>query len=125
MNFVWDMEENTWDGFRNHPEDFDLDNFLGNCRTGELCIDIVLYDWNELLWGYDVYVGGINSGYGYSSRESKTPYPYDYADGGEFPVELFNCSFAEFKTKAEQIFTEYIERDETLIAKANEPLHLW
>lgn len=140
MKFVWDMEENDWEEFANAIDRGAFDvaysagEFLGCCRVGDLCFDIRAWNGGEWTgWGYELFCGGVDTGYGYSTKESKynqvNGYPYDEVDYGEFPIELATCSLEEFQKHAEVIFEEFIKTtnysNADLIAKANEPLHEW
>ena len=119
--------------------DFVAENYYGNVRVGELCIDITsqYYDENELQ--YDVYVGGEDTGYVYSGREAMEKhgyetlrdvpenelYPYDLADGGTFDYAFYRLSYEAFKEIAEIDFTSFIRCDDKLYKKAKMPLHKW
>ena len=58
-------------------------------------------------------------------------YPYDEVDYGEFPSGFETYSLAEFQREAEMVFEEFINSHANvydganLVAKANEPLHVW
>lgn len=154
MKFVWNMEEKTWEEFANAIDRgaFDVAHmvgeYLGCCRVGDLCFDIRAWSpgefWNG--WGFELFCGGVDTGYGYSSREAmeKNPqyktkrevpdellYPYDEVDYGEFPDGFETYTLQEFKKAAEKVFEAFIvSKSENydsadLIAKANEPLHVW
>ena len=150
MNFVWDMNEKDWNKFTNAVKrnDFDLaymeGEYLGCCRVGDLCFDIRAWHGGEWAgWGFELFCGGVDSGYGYSSREAMANgkykdkydvpdellYPYDEVDYGEFPAEFASYSLTEFQRKAEPIFEELIRTSNydgaDLLAKAEEPLRVW
>lgn len=150
MNFVWDMNEKDWNKFTNAVKRNDLDlaymegEYLGCCRVGDLCFDIRAWSGGEWSgWGFELFCGGVDNGYGYSSREAMANgkykdkydvpdellYPYDEVDYGEFPAEFASYSLAEFQSKAEPIFEELIRTSNydgaDLLAKAEEPLHVW
>ena len=103
-----------------------LEDYAGAVRLGDLCFDFVLIELepNEPLYLlYDLYVGGIDSGYGY-----KDGYPYDYFDGDCFKQGSLDMNYKDFKSMAEKELTNFIlkwKNDEYLIEKANEPLHIW
>ena len=60
--------------------------YVGCVRTGNLCFDIT--DWGVHLW-FDLYVGGVNTGYSYGAHG----YPYDYfPDGFEFSDDMSKMS---------------------------------
>ena len=123
------------------------DDYVGCVRVGDLCFDLVLrlypataeeedayYDSpeaNKLILTYDLYVGGVDSGYGYSDRDKSTPnYPYDFAEGSDFDETCIRYTYEDFQTLAEEAFTEYINHSaytltHNLIDKALEPLHIW
>lgn len=117
--------------------DIDDDEYCGSIRVGDLCFDIILHtsiywDSNELdptdsyVCG-DLYIGGVDSGYGYGNDN----YPYDYSsDGADMSVKEFLnlITYEEWKTKFEELAMETIERNNEhygTVAKANEPLHVW
>lgn len=152
MKFVWEMNEEKWEKFADaiDRDAFDVaymeGEFLGCCRTGDLCFDIRAWSGGEWAgWGFELFCGGVDTGYGYSQREAlatgkynhkwdvpeELVYPYDEVDYGEFPAGFSTYSLKEFQEKAEPIFEEFIkEKSEAyseadLIVKANEPLHIW
>ena len=101
--------------------------FIGAVRVGDLCFDILTREYNEKLYlDYDLYVGGVDTGYGYADD-----YPYDYCSGGSFAVACADMSYEEFKAYAENIMKECIEKENaiyehtSLIDKANEELNIW
>jgi len=154
MKFVWEMDEEKWEEFANalDRKAFEVAHmvgeYLGCCRVGDLCFDIRAWSpgefWNG--WGFELFCGGVDTGYGYSAREAmkdhpewkwkyevpdKLLYPYDEVNYGEFPAGFESYSLKEFQEKAEPVFEEFIKEksiiydNADLIAKANEPLHEW
>lgn len=155
MKFAWDIDEEKWGAFakaineENFLAAYDEGDYIGCCRVGDLCFDIRAWnggDWTG--WGFELFCGGVDTGYGYSAREAmatgkyenkwevpdELQYPYDEVDYGEFDMWYSEPipPFDEFKSKAERVFEEFIEshRDNylsnaDLVAKANEPLHVW
>ena len=107
------------------------DDYVGCVRVGDLCFDLVLRDYDRLVLTFDMYVGGVDSGYGYSNKCEDTPfYPYDYADGWNWPDTCIHLSYPGFKLFAEETFKDYIQNSaytvtHSLIERAKEPLHLW
>lgn len=116
--------------------DVDDDEYYGAVRIGDLCFDIVLHtsiDWDgnfDAVDSYidgDLYVGGIDSGYGYG----KENYPYEFTyDGADMTVKEFLdlITYEEWKIKFEELAKETIEIEDErygTIAKANGPLHVW
>lgn len=101
--------------------------FLGSVRVGNLCFDIVTREYGDKLYlDYDLYVGGVDTGYGYADD-----YPYDNVGGGSFDESCVGMTYEAFKTYAEKIMENYINDEETayvhasLIKKANEELNVW
>lgn len=100
--------------------------FVCYARSGDICFDIAITVCND-KYGleYDLYVGGIDTGYGYS-RE----YPYDHV-GGDVFSGWENMEFEDFKKYAISVFEKYIYdmneiyKQADLIKKANEPLKVW
>lgn len=155
MKFAWGIDEEKWGAFakaineENFLAAYDEGDCIGCCRVGDLCFDIRAWnggDWTG--WGFELFCGGVDTGYGYSAREAmktgkyenkwevpdELQYPYDEVDYGEFDM-WYNEPLPpldEFKVKAETVFEEFINshRDSyidnaDLMAKANEPLHVW
>lgn len=134
------------DGFSDHCCVYE---YFGSVYCGELCFDLLLYNVEDKLYlGFDLYVGGDDTGYGYSCREAlasgkyasekevpaEEQYPYDEADGGAFPGEgsdqlCLGLTYEEFQTLAEKEFSDYIlngpKRMPSLKEKASQPLHIW
>lgn len=120
-----DLKEKNW---------IELDGWYYGCiRVGDLCFDsriVAAYDRDdckECFVDFDLYVGGIDSGYGYG----KDNYPYEFIDDGVvFEINQFFdlVTYEEFCKEFEKKATEIINWNEkyygTLI-KANEPLHVW
>lgn len=139
MQIEWFLKETEYKKYRNNQIKYTKANeegdYIGSVRVGELCFDIM--DWGNHLW-FDLYVGNVNSGYGYSNRYGYKDYPYDYADTCSFKFDknLKEIGFEDFKKE----LSEYIEVHITstkeyvsylrglkidLIKKANEKLNLW
>lgn len=122
-----------------------INNYYGSVYCGELCFDLVVYDVDDRLFLFaDLYVGGEDTGYGYSCREAmatgkyaskqevpdEEQYPYTDADGQAFPDLCIGLTYEEFKARAEAQFTDYIwhgqpGRTPSLEEKARMPLHIW
>ena len=134
MKFVWDLTEEKYNEMKdwmvdvNETEDFEC---FGCVRTGEICIDINAWcafnDIPEYL-EFAMFVGGVESPYGYSSLDEDYPYDHvDYFDG--FPIK--NVPYNDFKQIAETYLEKLIiKANETydeadLVAEANKPLHIW
>lgn len=130
MNFNWDgfIEEDfaNYCATIENEKMFDND-FIGCARIGDLCFDLVLREYNnEFVLDYDLYVGGVDDGYGYG----KENYPYTEGGGGTFEDSLISMSYDDFVKQAEETFTDYIynsnySAEYNLVDKANEPLHTW
>lgn len=104
---------------------YDLD-YIGAVRVGELCFDLVVREANDegtaMFLTYDLYVGGVDTGYGYK----KDGYPYDYADGKDFADTCTSMSYEDFKKMCEKEFTEFISiKGKEIREKAEMPLHIW
>ncbi len=103
------------------------DEYVGAVRVGNLCFDLMVRanENDELYLSYDLYVGGVDSGYGYTVSD----YPYDYAEGGDFENTMISMTYEEFQKYAEGKFEEFIMtwpyEAASLIEKANEPLNIW
>lgn len=128
-SFVKDVSKNTSD-----PGEYD---FLCNVRCGELCFDIVERETNPGVMKVfaDLYVGGIDTGYGYS----KDGYPYDFMEdvGYVWDVSAFKgLDLNGFKAIVEQKISKCVLDAKTahttrgietvdLLKKAEMPLHIW
>lgn len=110
------------------------DDYVGCVRVGDLCFDLVLRcyepvdDRAQLFLTYDLYVGGIDNGYGVSRLDHE--YPYDFAEGDDFNDTCISMTYEDFKTVAEKSFTKYLENcayteSHSLVSKAEQPLHIW
>ena len=103
------------------------DEYVGCVRVGNLCFDLLVrFDEDNKWWlSYDLYVGGVDTGYGYAESN----YPYDYADGGNFEDTMISMTYEEFQKYAEEKFELFITmwpyEAASLVEKANEPLNIW
>lgn len=138
MPYKFDWSNFTSEDFVNYcammeNDQLYADDYVGCVRVGDLCFDLVLrcYDDENLVLTYDLYVGGMDTGYGYSNRCNETPdYPYDFAEGGDWFSTCIYLSYEGFKLLAEESFKDYIEHSgytltHSLIDRAKEPLHIW
>ena len=123
-------------------DDIEYDNeYVGCVRVGDLCFDLLirLNENVDQVLTYDLYVGGVDTGYGYSNpnkfntdiyREEDN-YPYDYVCGLDFPRTCTSMSYDYFKAYARAEFEHFIKvederyKEASLIDKANEPLRIW
>ena len=139
MDIKWHLKEEEYEKYRRNQHKYtDEDGYgeyIGSARIGNLCFDII--NWGNHLW-FDLYVGGIDTGYGYSDRNGFNNYPYDYADTCSFSWhdDVSGFSLKEFEEDLSKYIEEHIERLEgyvtdvgaipvSLIDKANEELQLW
>ena len=114
-HFVWSLSSDDWN---NRDQIFD---YLGSCRIGNLCFDILVRDDEGRSYlSYDCYIGGIDDGYGYG----KDGYPYTYGDGGDWDSLFPGCSLEAFQESAENEFREFIVKNR-LEGKAGEDLRTW
>ena len=102
------------------------DDYIGCVRAGNLCFDLMVGLNNDKMYlSYDLYVGGVDSGYGYTVDG----YPYDYAEGGNFEDTMISMTYEEFQKYAEEKFELFIKiwpyEAASLVEKANEPLNIW
>lgn len=122
FRFVWDADAekmfNAW-------HDGNATDYLFCVRVGDLCFEVkgMEEDDPDYPAEYDLYVGGVDDGYGYS--RIKPGYPYTYYNGGVFRENAFVVGFDEFKGIAEKEFSEFINSDDELVTKALEPLNIW
>ena len=129
-NFVWNFSEEDFEKCKKQ----NAGDYVGNVRTGNLCIDLIQDEYDGSIWG-DCYVGGIDSGYGYSGNDNY-PYAYCLTVGMAIQKEDFkDYTYEEFIKVAENELTESIKENATctvdngekvdLLSKANEPLKVW
>ena len=136
FKFVWEIKEEDYKDVENPmeaEEDFD---FIGLLRVGNICFDVMRYKTNIR---FNMFVGGVESGYGTSDQKGYENYPYDYYDEGEFRIDAKDMSFNEFKDTVEKyIENELIKEDSNYLAdgykectrvnlfdKANEEVKFW
>lgn len=116
---------------------------IGQARTGDICFDLVLRaaDDDSYFLGLDLYVGGIDDGYGYSAEdamlngdyiyEHQVPneelYPYTEHDGCGGPLANYaGLTFEELVEKLETEMTEYIDSTDDIVREAaNRSFHYW
>lgn len=106
------------------------DDCIAQLRVGDLSFDLVerCVDGRYRLW-LDLYVGGIDSGYGYG----KDDYPYDYFDDVTacfYSYHLQSGSYTDMKKKIKAKAIELIvKHDEnwkiSLTEKAKQEFHVW
>lgn len=123
--YHWELKY-KWDEIVNADESL-IDWIVGFCRIGNLCFDLTIRDYRlvndnpRLFLSYDLYVGGIDKGYGYS----KDGYPYNWEGGNDWSLEsLKSYNFDEFKLMAEDEFRGFIKLSDRE-DEANKPLHIW
>lgn len=130
MKFDWtNFTKNDFTDYCAKAENnmFVADDYTGCVRVGALCFDLVVrFDENDKWWlSYDLYVGGVNTGYAYTA----SGYPYDYAEGGDFEDTMISMTYEEFQNYAKAAFEKFITtwpyKEASLIEKANEPLNIW
>lgn len=99
------------------------EDYVGCVRIGDLCFDIVAYPEVQCFC-IDLYIGGIDDGYGY-----KNGYPYTQYDGFDVPFHKMETSnYEEFKGLIERrMFLVITKADKTYhtLDKANQELHVW
>lgn len=142
MDIKWYLKEEEYDEYRKNQQkckeegdDCLEGEILGNVRVGNLCFDIL--NWQTHLW-FDLYVGGVDTGYGYSVRKEFEIYPYDFADSASFKwdEDVSQVSMEEFEKELSEYIEAHIKTHEgyvtdigaipvSLIGKANEELKLW
>jgi hypothetical protein len=129
------MEKFYWGGFtendfKQYCDNVDVlgeDWFVGAVRIGDLCFDLVTRDFGDggITLTYDLYIGGVNDGYG-----CKNGHPYTYGDGGSFRGSCTDMTYEEFTAYAEGVLSEFIAGckptdDYNVQSKADEPLCIW
>ena len=108
----WNLEEKDLEQIKEVLKTNKLieSDFMGSVEIGELSIEFVFRDYDSLLiLDYDVFVGGVDSGYGYTTKKL----PYDYASGGKLlDLDTINkiTSFDNFKSYILKEVMEFINR---------------
>lgn len=132
MNFNWDgLVQNDFVNYcaRIESETISDGYYIGCVRVGDLCFDLIVRQYDSWELDYDLYIGGIDDGYGYSQLDAG--YPYSEDSGGSFADGLLiNLTYDKFKEVVEAALTDFICNEGSvynvsLIEKANEPLHIW
>lgn len=129
FNWDWFNESDFKKAKAKSPDPLYADDYVGAVRVGDLCFDFVLREFSgELTLTYDLYVGGVDEGYGTS--RIKESYPYTYADGGSFPTGWGGMQYDRFCEMAESVMSSYIEScgytdHYKLTEKASAPLNVW
>lgn len=167
LNFNWsrfpeqaykDYASQVNAGHKDPTKAFDDGDFIGAVYVGDLCFDFTVRFTQdepiERILDFDMYVGGVDTGYGYSDRVVKN-YPYDWEGGSDFgyyedtPLLPTFHDYAMFRAIAEQAMTDFINNkglhvffgnwrydgewkgDETgteapnISEKAKAPTHVW
>lgn len=105
FNFIWNFSEIP----KNSIEA--IDEHLGFVSVGEIHCDIVIRDYGTdspcLVYDFDFYVLGEDTGYGYREIDG-VERPYDYADGDGISVKKVS-SFADLKNLGEKLIAEYVK----------------
>ena len=135
MEFKWNLQPEFAEYKKNQKsygkDDEGSGEYVGCARCGNLCFDIM--DWGNHLW-FDLYVGGVDTGYGYGDDE----YPYDYCDVASFKwdADLTDTTDEVFESTVERYIEEHIcafgsyitdvkAITVSLIDKASERLREW
>lgn len=95
--------------------------YFGSVRVGDLCFDILSGD-DDYIDG-DLYIGGVDDGYGYSILEEGYPYTFSFDGADVKRCEL--STYEEYKKMFEERATEAIEHSPEWIKKAKQELHVW
>lgn len=131
-NFVWDFNKENFEKCKTEK----IGDYVGNIRVGNICFDIIqIVDEDVTLW-IDCYVGGVDTGYGYSLNKDNYPYDYAYEVGTSMNIDEYEkLSYEQFVNIIEKELTDSINDKKTytadngilvnLIDKANEPLNIW
>lgn len=126
---------------------------IGCARTGDVCFDINLRDYrnetgdsDDIYLSCDLYIGGIDDGYGYSAEDamltgkylskfdvpSSEMYPYTYAEdcncGGHL-AEYIGADFGELvdilENEMSQALIHYAQNNLDARAAINRPFHVF
>lgn len=140
MKFHWDLKDKAYEDYRKDQHEYTDDDcgdgtYIGAVRIGDLCFDIL--DWGNHLW-FDLYVGGVNTGYGSSIKQEYLDYPYDFADVCSFrwDKDVKEISIKKFREEVSEFIKFHLQRNRLytpvgynepvdLLNKANEELKIW
>lgn len=105
--FIWNLSEESWFNFLS--EDWPTEIFLGTVRCGDLCWDIMAV--NKKLYA-DLYVGGVDTGYGYSREAETCGYPYDMCQEYSFDYKgSTDVGLCQFKNDIERHILEFLNSE--------------
>lgn len=111
--------------------------FIVSIRSGALCYDLTVRKIENSFYLYaELYVGGVDTGYGYGklSKDGEYDYPYDYYEEADCKWEVnkiinedVDSLLKIIEKELEAKITEKSEEYEycSLIDKANEALKVW
>lgn len=92
-------------------ENYEMDDgyCIGSVFVGSLCFDLVSRRCDQGKWhlDYDLYVGGVDDGYGYLSNGNA----YSHDGGGSFDELMICMPYEEFQQYVEGVFTEFINNE--------------
>lgn len=94
--------------------------YFGAIRVGDLCFDIIFGD--GCIDG-DLYIGGVDDGYGYSWKDKGYPYTFGFT-GADVKFDEF-VTYEQYKALFEARAVKVIERNPEWTKKAKEELHIW
>ena len=127
--FIWSFNEEEFEECKKTVDG----DYLGNIRVGDMCFDIMQREDDDACLWIDCYVGGVDTGYGYSKD-----YPYDYVSGVGMALsrdEYMAYTYEQFVKAVERELTRSINEHPTytadngetvnLIDKASGVLHIW
>ena len=128
MLIEWNLTEEKYNKYKEHQTDeenrwsYDRE-YIGKLKIGSLCFDI--FDNGNYL-DFDLYVGGVYTGYGFKVQEDGTQYPYDYCDVGCFQwhEDIQNISLEQFKKELEEFCVEHIFAIESYVADGQQVINL-
>lgn len=109
LKFYWYLTPAQYEQFRKNQSKYSERtpaDCIGSLRCGQLCFDIC--DAGSSLL-FDLYVYGVDSGYGYKERQSET-FPYDFCEECSYAVDedISEMSFADFAHMVESHISNII-----------------
>ena len=135
FNWIYNKDElKRYFEYRNYNKTEEDSDYITNIRAGVLCYDLIERYIDGIFYLYaELYVGGIDSGYGYVDLDTER-YPYDYCDSGCRYWKIDDFKNKDINTILETIEADITERiiqsdhiyeGKSLVEMANEELHNW
>ena len=117
--FVWHFSKAVFEKCKTTDDG----DYLGSISVGDLCFDIIQREDDDGCLWIDCYVGGVDTGYGYSEKG----YPYDYVSGVGMELsrdEYMSYTYEQFVKAVEKELTRSIDEHPTYTADNGDVVNL-